>query len=60
MQKNIPHNFRIFTNSSMNVGNHVVQYTWLTNYTFGGRGGSVVEHQTPEREVQGLNPMTAV
>ena len=26
----------------------------------GGRGGSVVEHRTPEREVQGSNPTTAV
>ena len=26
----------------------------------GGRGGSVVEHWTPEHEVQGSNPMTTV
>ena len=26
----------------------------------GGHSGSVVEHQTPEREVQGSNPTTVV
>ena len=26
----------------------------------GGRGGLVIEHRTPEREVQGSNPMITV
>ena len=32
----------------------------VLNVDKGGRHGSMVERQTPEREVQGLNPMCSV
>ena len=32
----------------------------ITRESFGSRGGSVVERRTPEQEVLGLNPTTAV